>query len=525
MGKDMIRIYIFTFLVVGFLTGSETRCLAGGKAKQRPNILFVYTDDHSHRTVSCYQEAYQWARTPNIDALAKRGVRFRYAYIGTWCMPSRAALLTGHHPYGVNSMRMVGRYPGSDYDPKQCPFWPSVFRQQGYFTAMIGKWHTGVDNGFGRDWDFQMVWNRPRYPKNAGNYYKDQLIEINGKKPKLIKGYSTDNYTKWAVEFIKGKHRDKKKPWYLWVCYGAVHGPFTPAKRHQEAYPDITVPTPKDIYPPRSGKPAYMQKINYWMKGPNGQPVMRGRGFKALTVNTRGLHGNTLTAWVRQYHQGVLAIDEGVGRIMAALEESGQLENTIIVFTSDQGFAWGQHGFRTKLAPYDANLRSPLIICLPESDQKGTVCETPVGGVDLIPTFFRWAGLKLPWKMHGHDLTPLLENPKAKWDHPVLLTLTGRKYGKDTNKVPTNPKVRDLNGIPWWVFLVQGRYKYIRTLVKGEIEELYDLKNDPEELNNLALKIEYVDRVLQMRRSTIAELRRTNAGMVGNLPPVAKIGS
>ncbi|MDP7205113.1 MAG: sulfatase-like hydrolase/transferase, partial [Pirellulaceae bacterium] len=117
------------------------------KAVGPPNILFIYTDDHSHRTVSCYDEAYPWVRTPHIDQLASTGVRFSDAYIGTWCMPSRAAMLTGHHPYGVQSMRMVGQYPGSEYDPQACPFWPAVFREHGYVTAQIGKWHTGTDTG------------------------------------------------------------------------------------------------------------------------------------------------------------------------------------------------------------------------------------------------------------------------------------------------------------------------------------------------------------------------------------------
>jgi arylsulfatase A-like enzyme len=496
------------------------RSQAADEKKSRPNILFIYTDDHSHRTVSCYPEAYPWARTPNIDALAKRGVRFTHAYIGTWCMPSRATLLTGHHQYGVDSMRMVGEYPGSEYDPAKCPFWPKVFRENGYVTAQIGKWHTGTDTGANRDWDYQAVWNRPRYPKNAGNYYKDQLIEINGAKPKLVKGYTTDNYTEWAGKFIRGAHRDKDKPWYLWVCYGAVHGPFTPAKRHQKAYSDLKVPTPKDIYPPRPGKPAYMQKINYWAKGKDGQPFMKGPGFQAQTVNTQGIHGNTLTDWVRQYHQGVLAIDEGVGKLMAALKESGQLDNTLVVFTSDQGFAWGQHGFRTKLAPYDANIRSPMIVSMPSKLPVGKVCRTPVGGTDLVPTFFRFAGIDLPWAMHGRDITPLLHHPEAKSDHQVLTAFTARLYGSDTDRVPTDPKLRDINGIPWWISLRKGKYKYIRTLVKDEIEELYDMDNDPEELTNLAIQKKFAATLAEFRTATVAELRRTKAGMADHLPAV-----
>ena len=132
-----------------------------------------------------------------------------------------------------------------------------------------------------------------------------------------------------------------------------------------------------------------------------------------------------------------------------------------------------------------------MIISMPGRIPEGAVCPSPVGGVDLVPTFFKFAGIDMPWKMHGHDLSPLLQNPKMDWPHRVLLTATGRKYGSDTRVIPTDPKVRDINGIPWWVFLIRGRYKYIRTLVKDEIEELYDLENDPQELKNLALEKDY----------------------------------
>ena len=120
---------------------------------KRPNILFILADDQSYKTVHCYPESYPWVKTPNIDRLAQAGVRFDRAYLGAWCMPSRASLLTGRHPHGIESMRMEGEYPGSTYDPKQCRFWPSVFREHGYHTAQIGKWHTGTDSGQGRDWD------------------------------------------------------------------------------------------------------------------------------------------------------------------------------------------------------------------------------------------------------------------------------------------------------------------------------------------------------------------------------------
>ena len=487
--------------IVGALGAREVQSATPSK---RPNILFIYSDDHSYRTVGCYPEAYRWARTPAIDRLAAQGMRFTSAYIGTWCMPSRATLLTGRHQFGVESMRMVGDYPGSAYDPEQCPFWPKVFRQQGYVTAQIGKWHTGTDTGYGRDWDFQIVWNRPKYTDTAGHYYYDQPITYHGGETKMLGRYSTDQYSDWAIDFINGEGRDAESPWYLWLCYGAVHGPYTPAKRHLEDYSGIEVPTPSDIFPPRAGKPDWAQKIDFWNQGPGGIPMWKKR---------------TLTSWTQQYHQAVRAIDEGVERVMAALDASGQRENTLVVFTSDQGFAWGQHGFRHKVAAYDSNIRSPLIVSMPGRIPAGSVCTTSVGGVDLVPTFFGFAGIDIPWEMHGHDISPLLEKPDAEWPHPVLLTNTGRKYGSDTNEIPTAEAMFQ-SPIPWYVMLREGRYKYVRPLVAGDLEELYDLRQDPDELDNLAQRPEYRATVKQFSAKAIAELRRTGAGFVDRMPPL-----
>ena len=481
---------------------STVVAIAAGTA-ERPNILFIYTDDHSHRTVGAYPESYPWVQTPAMDRLASQGVRFEYAYIGTWCMPSRTTLLTGRHQFGVETMRMVGPYPGSTYDPEKSPFWPKVFRENGYFTAQIGKWHTGTDTGYGRDWDFQIVWNRPKYTETSRNYYYNQPITYHGGKTEVLERYSSDQYTDWAVDLIHGEGRDTSKPWYLWLCYGAVHGPFTPADRHLDDYPGIDFDTPADIFPPRPGKPDWAQKISSWERGPGGTPMHEGR---------------TLTSWTRQYHQGVRALDEGIDRLLEALEESGQRENTLVIWTSDQGFAWGQHGFRQKVAPYDATIRSPLVISFPGRIPEGAVSPRPVGGVDLVPTIFRFAGIDLPWEMHGEDLTPLLEEPTREWPHPMLLASTGRKYGSDTNVIPTGEDVMH-SRVPWYVMLVEGRYKYVRPLVH-DLEELYDLKNDPQELDNLAVKAEFRDTLVRLREAAIAELREDGAGFVDNMPAV-----
>jgi len=262
-----------------------------------------------------------------------------------------------------------------------------------------------------------------------------------------------------------------------------------------------------------------MQEINYWEAGPDGPPQMIGGAFGGRTVEgSRSLHGNTLDGWVRQYHQGVRGLDEAVGRLVAALEETAQLENTLVVFTSDQGFARGQHGFATKLAPYDANIRSPLIISMPGTLPEGRVVEHPVAGVDLIPTFFSFAGIDLPWQMHGQDLTPLLKDPQSDWPHGALTAFTARSYGADTHRIPDDPAEHYLNGIPWYVSLRQGSFKYIRTLVQNEIEELYDIDSDPEELTNLALDPSHRSRLRRLRADTLAEMRRTQWELVDHLP-------
>lgn len=470
--------------------------VASGQDRSPPNFLFIFTDDQSHRSVGCYQEAHPWVTTPNIDRLAAEGVRFTDAYVGTWCLPSRAMMLTGLQPHAIQGLE-VERNPTSRYDPKTCRFWPAELRKAGYHTAFIGKWHLSPDTGHGRDWGHSIVWNHA-VPRKAGGYYRNQKLRFDGGPYHAVGGYSTDNYTRYAIDYVRREH---VKPWFLWLCYDAVHGPYLAAERHENRYrADQPVPIPEDIYPPRPDKPRYMHDYGVWKRGEKGLPV---RGKK------------TLPEAVRQYNRAVLAIDEGVGQLVSALEETGQLENTLIVYTSDQGFAWGQHGFAWKVAPYDANLRAPLIVRMPGRVAQGEVCRQPVCALDLVPTFFAMAGVELPWMMHGHNLSPLLADPEGEWAHPVLMEQFGWAFGSETTGARTGPKAFN---VPWYVFLRQGRYKYIRTLVEGEIEELYDLQTDPEELRNLALEPGHGRVLADYRARLEKELKRTGAALADNLP-------
>jgi arylsulfatase A-like enzyme len=486
------------------------------KDPKRPNILLIYADDQSYKTLSCYPEAFPGVRTPNIDELAKSGVRFHAAYLGSWCMPSRATMLTGRQPHAIESMSMEGKYPGSTYDPKQCPFIPAQMRQQGYQTAQIGKWHTGMDAGWGRDWDYQIVWNRPKHPENAGAYYERQLLAFNGEE-RWQDGYPADNYTRWACEYIKGANRDAEKPWYLWLCYGNIHGPNKPAPRHLGKYAKLDVPIPSDIFPPRPGKPAYLDKTQAWVRGEDGLPYAGKNdaeqvGDTATAPKAGKKQGQSFSEWARRVNECLLSVDEGVGQLIEALKDSGQLENTLVVYTADQGFAMGEHGFRAKVAPYDANYRSPLIVSMPSRFPSGAVCNTAVSGVDLVATFLAISGVKVPWAIHGRDITPLLQKPDAPNAHPCFYEHMGQRYGKDVKGIldGATDQGGDKN-FPAYVAVVQDGFKFIHYLRPEHGEELYDLGADPEELKNLIGAPTQSVRIAKLRATLIAECKRTEA--------------
>src|SRR5262249_3025446 len=220
------------------------------------------------------------------------------------------SMLTGHQPHAIQSMRMDGPYPASTYDPKQCPFWPALFRKSGYHTAQIGKWHTGTDAGFGRDWDYQIGWNRPKHPQNGAAYYERQLLAFNGEE-RWQDGYPADNYTKWAVEYVKGANRDKGKPWFLWLCYGNIHGPSKPATRHKGLYKDAKVPEPADLFGPRPGKPDYLNDTQAWLKD-NDARAVAGKSAEKIGDEAGG-KGTAFADWVRQGNGGGPAVGEGGG--------------------------------------------------------------------------------------------------------------------------------------------------------------------------------------------------------------------
>ncbi|MBI5686805.1 MAG: sulfatase-like hydrolase/transferase [Verrucomicrobia bacterium] len=494
----MIHLCRSFFLIATWFTFAVAAMAATASS---PNILFIYTDDQSYRTLGCYRDqgAWPWVRTPNIDRLASDGVRFTSAYGASWCTPSRACVMTGLLPHGIRGLTLTGIIKGS-YDPQVCRHWPTELRKAGYHTAMIGKWHLSHDAGHGRNWDHSVVWDQADI---KGDWYNNQTLSVDGAPKAIVPGYSTDVYTRFAEDYVRRKH---DQPWMLWLCYNASHLPNTVHPRHKEQYKDADVPVPPDVFPPRPGKPAHMQTWTQWTKREDGMPVYG-----------KAKNPQPLPELVRGYNRLVSALDEGVGKLLKALEETGQLDNTLIVYTSDQGFAWGEHGFAWKVGAYDACIKAPMIFRLPGRVARGGVCKQPVTVVDLAPTLLGVAGVKLPWTMHGRDLRPLLKNPNAAWNRPAMMEHFYLKFGEQTDCAV--PAKGDQGPLPWWISLRHGKYKYIRTLLPDEIEELYDLEADPQEMTNLALAPENRKLLADFRAKFVAELKRTNAGLLKNLPP------
>ena len=472
---------------------------AKSQHEKRPNILYIFTDDQTIRTLRSYPQSHSWLSTPNIDKLADQGVRFQNSYTGAKCVPSRGNALTGLLQHNYN---------------KETEYWPVEFRKQGYYTGMIGKWHWNVPR-HDETWDWSAVWEH-HLPGNKTNYYWDQSLRMNGDTLLKLNQYSTDAYTDLTIDFIEERAVEADKPWYYWLCYGGVHGPYTPADRHIHEYSDAPeIDIPVDVFGPRPEKPEYMLDMSMFKKDRDGLPVYKDR---------------SLDSWVKQYNEAVKSIDEGVGRIVSALERTGQRENTVIIFTSDNGFAWGQHGFRLKIAPYDANLLTPLIISQPGRIPENKVCEYPVNGVDIIKTIHAIAGVRPANQLDGRDMSDLLLNPGMEnWDsEPMIQIYTGSMYGG--KKEITNELVRAHEtgiwkkfithdtGIPAWIMMRKGTHKYVRYIYKDYIEELYDLENDPDELHNLAIKKNYHPMLARYRLETEALFKEKGATFIDLLP-------
>ncbi|SDS09225.1 sulfatase [Gramella sp. MAR_2010_147] len=460
---------------------------------KRPNIVFIMTDDHAAQAISAYgHPVSQKAPTPNIDRIANNGAKFLNNFCtNSICGPSRAVILTGKFSH-INGFRMNGEV----FDGSQ-PTLPKFLKKAGYQTAIVGKWHLhGRPQGF----DYWNVLN------DQGNYYNPEFIHDNDTT--IVNGYATDIITDMGIEFME-KKRNKDEPFFLMVHHKAPHRNWMPPIRHINTYDSITFPLPDSYFSKHENQIAAKEQLqtiyedmyeghDLKMTISKGSDSLRHNpwtsDFKRMSKEQRtawnnayrpkndafhdaNLSGRELAKWkgqryLRDYMGTVKAVDEGVGKILDYLEEQGLTENTIIVYTTDQGFYLGEKGFFDKRFMYEESLAMPLLIQYPKAIKKGTTIDALTQNLDFAPTFLDFAGAKIPEAMQGKSLKPLLTDNSKKgefrdavyyhyYDFPAF-HMVKRHYGVRTD-----------------------RYKLIHFYDDIDTWELYDLRKDPKENNNL----------------------------------------
>ncbi len=417
----------------------------------KPNILFIITDDQRWDALGC--AGHPVLKTPHLDRIAREGAYFENAFVTTpLCSPSRASFLTGQyaHTHGVR-----GNGPMYNQLSHKLVTWPRLLKEAGYETAYIGKWHMGNDDQPRPGFDHWVSF------RGQGTY-EDPVLNINGERVK-VQGYMTDILTGHAVEFLK---RPRSRPFVLYLAHKAVHGPFTPAPRHKGLY--STEPLPR-----RPNVDAL----------PEGKPVLRRRevtGDKSLNMGQA-----QRDELIRNQLRGLMAVDEGVGEMLETLESTGQLDNTLVVFTSDNGYFWGEHGLGDKRFAYEESIRIPLLMRYPQLIRPGTRISELVLNVDIAPTMLELAGLRTPAGLHGMSLLGLLRGRTRRWRESFLA-----EYFLEPNFPRT----------PSWQAVRTRRWKYIHYTELEGMDELYDLEADPYEMKNL------IDE--PAARKVLVELRR-----------------
>ena len=430
------------------LSGGPCRPAEAGA--RRPNIIFVITDDQ--RWDSLGVTGHPFARTPNIDRLAREGALFTNFFATTpLCSPSRASFLTGQyaHAHKVTNNDRVGL----DAVGHTLMTFPRRLREAGYETAFIGKWHMGLDDSRRPGFDHWISF------KGQG-IYLDPVVNVGGRQRQLD-GHMTDWLNRWALEFVGRPHR---KPFLLYLSHKALHTPYLPTRRHESLYAGARYVAPASAGEDLSGKPVLRRAVEPvdWatLEGVAPEPPesRRGRGADRDSV-------------VRDQLRTLAAVDEGVGALLRALKRSGQLDNTVFVFTSDNGYLLGEHGqFDNKRFAYDESIRVPLLVCYPRLVRAGTLVDALALNIDIAPTLLELAGAEPLEKVHGRSLVPLLGGRGPVWRESFLAEYFLEKVAPRT---------------PTWQAVRTTHWKFIHYVDVEGMDELYDLAADPHEMRNL----------------------------------------
>ena len=462
-------------------------------AAERPNILWIFSDDHSYQTIGAYGGRLEKLNvTPNIDRLAKEGMRFDRCYVtNSICGPSRAVLLTGKHSHLNGKMDNRG-----DFNHDQQNF-AKILQKNGYQTAMIGKIHlNGAMQGFDY-WDVL---------PGQGLYSNPEFISAEGKIKH--KGYVSDIITDKSLNWLK-EQRDQSKPFMLMMHHKAPHRNWQPDRRHMELYKDIEIPEPPTLFDDYAGRgsPAHNQDMSIEktmrMEGDvklggkytnHSQYKERNAYYEKHKPTGKDLVKFKYQLYMKDYLRCIWAVDESVGRVLDYLETSGLGENTIVMYSSDQGFYMGEHGWFDKRFMYEESYRTPLIVKWPNHVKPGSVNNDLVQNLDFAETFLDLAGIKSPEDMQGESIVPLI---KGKTPADWRTSLYYHYYA-----FPSTHDVRRHEGVS------ENRFKLIRFYGRGvpdgEEWELYDLQEDPQEMQSQYNNPEYAAEVTRLKK----ELKR-----------------
>ena len=474
------------------------------EAAKRPNVLFIFTDDHSARAISAYGSRIN--RTPHMDRIAQEGMRFRKCYVtNSICGPSRAVILTGKYSH-LNGFLMNGRTP---FDGSPQTF-PKLLRKVGYATAMIGKWHLkSVPTGF--DYFDVLIGQGPYYnpPMRTTNDAGEVVVEKNT-------GYTTDIVTDKALAWLKND-RAADKPFMLMLQHKAPHRNWQPGPAHLHTFDDVEIPEPETLWDDYSGRTSAASnqamtvarhlsendlKLN---AGPNNLTPKQKKvwdaayGPKNEAFRKANLEGRARTKWmyqryIKDYLRCVQSVDDNIGRVLKYLDDTGLAENTVVIYSSDQGWYLGEHGWYDKRWMYEESLVMPFIVRWPGVIEAGSINNDIVSNLDFAETFLEIAGADIPGDMQGRSLKPLFAGKARSRILVGLLRLPGRLFGRGRSDVEAADWRKSLfyqyyefpgpHAVRRHMGVRDARYKLIHFYNLDEWE-LYDLQSDPDELQNL----------------------------------------
>ncbi|MEF2074581.1 sulfatase family protein [Consotaella aegiceratis] len=476
----------------GALAQTQTASEAPGAGQQR-NIIFVLLDDLRFDGMGFLQPK---LKTPNIDAMAAQGTYFPNAIVtSSLCSPSRATILTG---LTARNHRVVDN---NDSSEEGLTFFPAYMQEEGYQTAFVGKWHMGMSTDAPRPgFDEWVSFKGQGYYGPTDNMSPEQvskglrhMLNVNGKEVEQ-KGYITDELTDYAMDWLENG-RDASKPFFLYLSHKAVHSDPIPPERYKTQYADVSFDIPAsaaDTEENREGKPMWVQnQRDSW----HGIDSFFAKDLK-------------MTDYLKDYYATLSAVDDSLGRIMTYIHDNGLDQKTMIVFYSDNGFLIGDHGLIDKRNAYEGSVRVPMVVWAPGLVEAGATNPAVVRNLDLAPTFVDLAGGEEPSQFEGVSIVPLLSGQvkPEDWKAPDFVY---EYYWEWT--FPMTPTTFAIE---------RDRVKYIQYHGVWDIEEIYDLNNDPDEMHNLIDDPAYFDRKIELRKALFQQLADTNG--LHNIPYTAR---